>query len=806
MQSPRQGFTAPTRGRSTGEISVHCSHHTGRTSLTTLGRTRVLGTGPGCAKCPWTTRLGYPSLSTDLRHRQSDELKKRQRGKRSDPHPRQPIGHRQRPSRLQHTKHTVSDALVDRTRSEGHLKALVYVTSVDDMCNLRNRIVAGCEIIRNFPGIHQRIHATAAPTVIGVVSYGEESCIMQTNAAMAFHSNMIQPAGHTLYPEAQPVGNVCQHAVANQTQGPFKERPEANQEWVRPHQRDRRVFRRYGCRACKRGEGRRNTDAVVERLTRSEALEVVKTDYPTSKFGSHAGGRKRAEDILGTCACVSSYGIALQPFVNFTYFHNDGTSQQDNAPCHRPKMSRISSGSILESFDDCCLLSPPHSPDMNPIKHLWNLAGMSIPTQDPASTNSMELWLAIKIIILWDVPFIPPLQSGATPYSPHFALISSEDLDVKSRPNLFTPLEKDLHDTKPLAHDFWHVKPPGVRVMNVEEYNVMSRISRTVVSGNGDANRTDVPTWRKRNASYAARSSCTCQQDDLSLASNMLERRSPITNQRLVTCPLAGPPAKRVQHVSRRSNQGLLRDPHAANQTMGTSSSKEPAYYLVSVYFSTLSPTLHSECDLDSKNTSPFPGTEGTKGQTHRRPRTSVTSCYVGTRPTSSCRPSPVRPEKLVRDHNILCDKIDVKHVCTGVTFGIGSQFVRHALDDSEPTPDYSKKISSEPHTARCETRHHSDIKPLKTRHRGDIQPWQARHRGDIQPLKTRHQGNIQPWQAWHRVDIQPWQARHSGDIQPSQNRHCGLFRFSQGTPRYATGCNYKNLRKLKTVRANSRD
>ncbi|KAJ8880621.1 hypothetical protein PR048_017091 [Dryococelus australis] len=33
----------------------------------------------------------------------------------------------------------------------------------------------------------------------------------------------------------------------------------------------------------------------------------------------------------------------------------------------------------------------------------------------------------------------PPLQSGAAPYSPHFTLISSQDLDVKSRPNLFTP-------------------------------------------------------------------------------------------------------------------------------------------------------------------------------------------------------------------------------------------------------------------------------------------------------------------------------------------------------------------------------
>ncbi|KAJ8891778.1 hypothetical protein PR048_004331 [Dryococelus australis] len=40
--------------------------------------------------------------------------------------------------------------------SWGHLKALVYATPVDDVDTLRNRIVVGCETIRNFPGIHQR--------------------------------------------------------------------------------------------------------------------------------------------------------------------------------------------------------------------------------------------------------------------------------------------------------------------------------------------------------------------------------------------------------------------------------------------------------------------------------------------------------------------------------------------------------------------------------------------------------------------------------------------------------------------------
>ncbi|KAJ8881880.1 hypothetical protein PR048_018366 [Dryococelus australis] len=39
---------------------------------------------------------------------------------------------------------------------------------------------------------------------------------------------------------------------------------------------------------------------------------------------------------------------------------------------------------------------------------------------------------------LGDLPFPPPLHSGAAPYSTSIALIGSEHLDVKSRPNLFT--------------------------------------------------------------------------------------------------------------------------------------------------------------------------------------------------------------------------------------------------------------------------------------------------------------------------------------------------------------------------------
>ncbi|KAJ8866969.1 hypothetical protein PR048_032831 [Dryococelus australis] len=73
----------------------------------------------------------------------------------------------------------------------GHLKVLVYATRVDDVGILRNCIAVACETIKKFSR-DSSMHP-------GVNTMCEVSCIMQSNAAMAFHSNMIQPMGRTLY-------------------------------------------------------------------------------------------------------------------------------------------------------------------------------------------------------------------------------------------------------------------------------------------------------------------------------------------------------------------------------------------------------------------------------------------------------------------------------------------------------------------------------------------------------------------------------------------------------------------------------
>ena len=39
----------------------------------------------------------------------------------------------------------------------GHLKSLVYTTPVENVEDLRNRIIAGCNLIRNDPGVFERV-------------------------------------------------------------------------------------------------------------------------------------------------------------------------------------------------------------------------------------------------------------------------------------------------------------------------------------------------------------------------------------------------------------------------------------------------------------------------------------------------------------------------------------------------------------------------------------------------------------------------------------------------------------------------
>ncbi len=79
------------------------------------------------------------------------------------------------------------------------------------------------------------------------------------------------------------------------------------------------------------------------------------------------------------------------------YQFSDGYFQQDNAPCHK---AQIISDWFLEHDNEFTLLKwPPQSPDINPIKHLWDVVEREIRIMDVKPTNLQQLRDAI--ISIW---------------------------------------------------------------------------------------------------------------------------------------------------------------------------------------------------------------------------------------------------------------------------------------------------------------------------------------------------------------------------------------------------------------------
>ncbi|KAJ8866393.1 hypothetical protein PR048_032236 [Dryococelus australis] len=76
-------------------------------------------------------------------------------------------------------------------------------------------------------------------------------------------------------------------------------------------------------------------------------------------------------------------------------------------------------------------------------------------------------------------------------------------------------------------------------------------------------------------------------------------------------------------------------------------------------------------------------------------------------------------------------DKVDVQHVYTEVEFAMGSQFIRHALDDSEPIADFDSELKCvESQLVLKSSRKKTGAptcKERRTRRRGVAMPWSRR-------------------------------------------------------------------------------
>ncbi len=99
---------------------------------------------------------------------------------------------------------------------------------------------------------------------------------------------------------------------------------------------------------------------------------------------------------LNATAYLSIVADHVHPFMTTVYSSSDGYFQQDNAPCHK---AQIISDWFLEHDNEFTLLIwPPHSPDLNPIEHLWDVVEREIRIMDVQPTNLQQLHDAIMSI------------------------------------------------------------------------------------------------------------------------------------------------------------------------------------------------------------------------------------------------------------------------------------------------------------------------------------------------------------------------------------------------------------------------
>jgi len=99
---------------------------------------------------------------------------------------------------------------------------------------------------------------------------------------------------------------------------------------------------------------------------------------------------------LNATAYLSIVSDHVHPFMATMYPSSDGYLQQDKALCHKALI--ISNWFLKHENEFTVLKWPPQSPDLNPIKHIWDVVEREFCAMDVHPTNLYQLQDALLSI------------------------------------------------------------------------------------------------------------------------------------------------------------------------------------------------------------------------------------------------------------------------------------------------------------------------------------------------------------------------------------------------------------------------